>query len=415
MAEDTSSMKGVVFAGVDAVAVSDSVPMPRVEEPTDAVCRVIAAGLCGSDLHPFHGREAGLDVGCVMGHEMVGEVVEVGAAVKSIKVGQQVFAPFSTCCFGAVPPEGSSDESCSFCPHLPCRCPRGQLFGWRSAGVGLHGCQAEYVRVPLADGTLVERPPSVTLEESLLLGDVLSTAFFCAENAGIGNLDHLAAKYVDGATAPASAAPLVSSAGPHRTFVVVGCGPVGLLTVVAALELGQPGDILFAVDRVPERLAAAESLGARPLNFEDDDVVGIVRAASASKHGADASLEVVGAPSATRLAYDVLGPGGRLSSIGVHTEEHLAVSPGELYDKNCTYSSGRCPARLILSKILPVVSSGRWRTALASVVSHRLALDDAVKAYKMFDEKLDGCTKVILYPSGVPDDTKSAETPTSGV
>ena len=260
-------MKALTFAGKGRVSY-ESVDDPRIVQPHDAIVQVRAAGICGSDLHPFHEREKGLDHGAVMGHEFVGEVVEVGSDVRDFAPGDIVFSPFTTSC-----------GDCYYCRRgLTCRCTRGELFGWVHEGEGLHGAQAEYVRVPIADGTLMRIPEGVSDAAGLLLGDILSTGFFCAEQAGIGTIDdkgHLG--------------PVAAAAG--GTFAVVGCGPVGLMTIVAARHLG--AEELFAIDTIPARLALAEELGAIPLDFKADPVAEIVAEATDGR-GVDAAMEVVG-------------------------------------------------------------------------------------------------------------------------
>lgn len=282
-------MKAITFQDIESLAFEDA-DDPRIEQPTDVLVRVTAAGICGSDLHPYFGRELGLDVGTVMGHELVGEIVEAGAEVRDFSVGARVVAPFTTSC-----------GSCYYCSSgLTARCEVGQLFGWVEGGKGLQGVQAEYARIPLADGTLVAVPEGLDEAVALLAGDVLSTATYGAELAGVG---------------------------PGDLVVVVGCGPVGLLAIRAALERGA-GEVV-AVDRVPTRLATAELFGATPANFETGDPVEIVRERSEGR-GADAAIEAVGSPEATRLAADLLRHGGSLAALGVHSEPHLALAPGEI-------------------------------------------------------------------------------------
>ncbi|MGD8816388.1 MAG: alcohol dehydrogenase family protein [Acidobacteriota bacterium] len=361
-------MKAITFAGKDKVSY-DTVADAQLESATDVLVQVRAAGLCGSDLHPYHEREKGLDHGTVMGHEFVGEVVEVGAEVNAVRPGDTVFSPFTTSC-----------GRCFYCRRgLTCRCESGQLFGWVHDGKGLHGGQAEYVRVPLADGTLMKVPEDVSHAAALLLGDILSTGFFCAEQAGIGTIE--------------GAASGVAAALARGTYVVVGCGPVGLMTILAARYLG--AEELFAVDTVPERLRAAERLGAIPLDYRSDQVVDIVDEATEGR-GADAVMEVVGARAASETAIAVLRPGGVLSSVGVHTEERFGFTPVNAYDKNLTFRSGRCPARVYMQRLAPLVRDGKIDAEF--VFSHRMPLADGVRAYEMFDKKLDGCTKVLLEP-----------------
>ena len=163
-------MRAVTFHGVSKVSVEE-LPAPQLVDPTDVVVAVRVAAICGSDLHPYSGRETGLDRGTVMGHEFLGEVVEVGAAVARWAVGDRVVAPFTTSC-----------GVCWYCQRgLTARCELGQLFGWRQGGRGVHGGQADFVRVPLADSTLVRAPAGAADEAALLAGDVLSTGFYCAQ------------------------------------------------------------------------------------------------------------------------------------------------------------------------------------------------------------------------------------------
>lgn len=333
----------------------ETAPDPELCDPRDAIVRVTRTAICGSDLHVYHGRETGLDAGTVMGHEFVGVVVEAGPAA-GFAPGDAVVSPFTTSC-----------AACAPCRQgLTSRCEQGQLFGWVEGGRGLHGAQAEYVRVPLADTTLMALPADLSADEALLCGDVLATGFFCAQQGG-------------------------ARAG--ATVVVLGCGPVGLMAVVGARELG--ASAVQAVDALPERLALARGFGAEPLDLAAGNVAERVRAASDGR-GADVVLEAVGSPQASRLAYDLVRPGGTIAAVGVHTEARFAFTPGEAYDKNLTYRAGRCPARRMMERVLPLAQERRHD--LAAIVSHRLPLDEGPRGYELFDRKLEGCTKVVLAP-----------------
>ena len=347
-------MKALTFHGIQDIRCTH-VPDPKIEHSGDAIVRVTRSAICGSDLHVYFGRESGLDPGTVMGHEFMGEIVEVGSEVP-LKSGTMVISPFTTSC-----------GSCYYCREgLTCRCSSGALFGFVENGSGLQGTQAEYVRIPNAAGTLVPVPEGIADEEALLLGDVLSTGYFVADRADIR---------------------------PGATVAVVGCGPVGLMAIIGAREL-QAGRII-AIDTIPERLALARSFGAETLDFQTQDCVALVRAYTEGR-GADAVLEVVGSAAATRLSIDLLRPGGTLSVAGVHTEPHLAFSPGEAYDKNLTYRVGRCPARYYMDRLIPLLEEKRYN--LASIISHRLPLTDGPFGYTIFSEKREGCTKVLLTP-----------------
>lgn len=334
----------------------ESVPEPRLEAPGDVVLRVDLCAICGSDLHVYRGVEAGLDAGTVMGHEFLGTVIESGQAVRSFRPGTRAVCPFSTSC-----------GRCFACLRgLTSRCRESQLFGWVQGGRGLHGGQAELVRVPLADATLVALPADVPAEQALLAGDVLSTGFHCAENGGVARGD---------------------------VVVVLGCGPVGLCAVLGARALD--AELVLAVDSVPERLELAERYGARALRLGLDDVPTLVRAASENR-GADVVLEVVGSPQASALAYELVRTGGTISAPGVHNEPTFAITPGQMYDKNLTYRAGRAPARAYMERVLARLRARELD--LAGLFSHRMTLEEAPRGYEIFDQKKERCTKVLLAP-----------------
>lgn len=348
-------MKAITFRDVRSLALSE-VPEPVIEDPRDVVVAVELSAICGSDLHPYRGAEQGLDVGTIFGHEFLGRVVQVGADVGQLAVGDRVVAPFTTSC-----------GVCYYCRQgLTARCEYGQLFGWVQDGRGLHGAQAEQVRVPLADTTLMKVPESAHDEEALFAGDVLSTGAFVAELGGVQ---------------------------PGSSVAVLGAGPVGLMACVAAREAGAGS--VYALDAVAERLALAEGFGAVGLDFRQASTRERI-ADETEGRGVDAVLECVGSPQATRLAVDLVRPGGTVAAAGVHTEETFAFSPVEAYDKNLTYRAGRCPARRMMDRTLALV--GQRRLGLDAIVSHRLSLEEGVEAYRMFDERRDGCTKVVLRP-----------------
>jgi len=332
----------------------ESVFDPQIETPHDVIVKVHLAAICGSDLHVYHGREKGLDAGTVMGHEFVGEIVELGKGVSKLRKGDFVFSPFTTNC-----------GACFYCrKNLPCRCTSGQLFGWVQNSVGLHGGQAEYVRVPMAESTLLKIPETILAEEALLMGDVLSTGYFCADMADIK---------------------------PDGIYAVIGCGPVGLMAIIGARELG--AEKIFAIDAVPERLALAEKFGALAVDYQKQNVNEIIHEVTEGR-GADGVLEVVGSPSAAKMAIQLVRSGGIISVVGVHNEEHFAFSPNDAYDKNLTYKVGRCPARYYMEKLIPLVQKKKYD--LTSIFSHRLPLAEGPRGYKIFAEKLEGCTKVVL-------------------
>ncbi|KXZ48611.1 hypothetical protein GPECTOR_26g514 [Gonium pectorale] len=377
-------MQALVLAEEERVEFT-TVPCPRLVHTADVIVRVTACSVCGSDLHPYHGREKGIAPSTVVGHEFVGVVVAKGPQATGLEVGDRVASPFTSCC-----------GDCFYCRKgATCRCNHEQahLFGWVSEGEE-------------------KLPDDVSDEAGLLLGDILSTAFFCAERGEIG----------EGAVA-----------------VVLGCGPVGLLAVMVAKYLG--AEKVFAVDSVPERLAVAEELGAQPLTLGAqpltlgaqpltlgtgaESVVAAVQGATEGR-GADVVLEAVGSNGALRLAYDLVRPMGTISSVGVNTSSSFPFSPVDAYNKNVTFRSGRCPARAYMARLLPLVrepqqqqqqpaadgaasSSGvtaaegaapaakaalPWRR----IFTHRLPLSKGPEAYDMFARRADGCIKIVLDP-----------------
>ncbi|MEQ9377816.1 MAG: alcohol dehydrogenase family protein [Imperialibacter sp.] len=347
-------MKAITFQGKEKLSF-ETVKDPTIVHPTDVIVKVELTAICGSDLHVYREHEKGLDYGTAMGHEFFGEVVEIGNAVRSLKMGDRVVSPFTTSC-----------GLCYFCKiGLTCRCQHGQLYGWVEHGHGLHGAQAEYVRVPLADSTLVKSSEGLSEEQVLLTGDIFSTGYFCAENAGVR---------------------------PGGRYVVLGCGPVGLMAILAAKIQG--ADEIWAVDSIPERLAIAERYGAIAVDMAKTDVRELILQQTKGI-GVDAVMEVVGNPSAQQLAFDAVRPGGIISSVGVHTATNFTFSPVDAYNKNITYKTGRCPARHYMSKLLPLLFD--QKIDLSAIISHRLPLAHGVEGYRIFDQKLDKSLKIILH------------------
>lgn len=348
-------MQALTFGGIETIMYR-SVPDPKISEPTDAIVQISLSGICGSDLHVYHGKETGLDEGTVMGHEFTGTVIETGADVKKFPKGSRVLSPFTTSC-----------GECFYCRiGLTCRCERGNLFGWMQSGSGLHGAQAQFIRVPMADSTLIALSNDLSEEKGLLLGDIFSTGYFCADNAGM------------------------SSKG---TYIVIGCGPVGLMTIIAAKHLGAGN--LYAIDYQNERLQMAKEFGASPLNPSTIDVKAAIMDATGGR-GADAVMEVVGSSEAVRLAIGLLRPGGTISSVGVHTAGKFSFSPAEAYNKNLVYKTGRCPAHYYAEKLLREGVVQRY--PIEKIITHHFQLKEGARAYEVFDKKLDNCIKAVLHP-----------------
>lgn len=349
-------MQALTFGGKQIIDYS-TVKDPELLYPSDAIVKITMAGICGSDLHVYHGRETGLDHGTVMGHEFTGIVEEAGLDVKKFKKGARVLSPFTTSC-----------GECFYCRiGLTCRCEKGNLFGWVEKGHGLHGAQAGYIRVPMADSTLLSLSADLNEKKGLLLGDVFSTGYFCADNAGIK---------------------------PGGVYAVIGCGPVGLMTILAAKHLG--AETLFAIDVIPERLAIAATFGAIPLNPSLTDIKEEILSSTHGR-GVDAVMEVAGSDKTLKLAIDCIRPGGTISSVGVHTTKHFSFSPGEAYNKNLIYKSGRCPARHYAEKLLQEEVPQRY--AIEDIITHQFSLQEGATAYEVFDKKMDNCIKAVLLTS----------------
>jgi 2-desacetyl-2-hydroxyethyl bacteriochlorophyllide A dehydrogenase len=348
-------MKALTFTGKESITF-ETISDPQIIEPSDVIVNVKFCAICGSDLHVYHGRETGIDIHTCMGHEFTGEVIETGSAVKQLKIGDRVISPFTTNC-----------GHCYYCRiGLTSRCEKNQLFGWVENGIGLQGGQAEYVRVPLADSTLHPLPEDITYREALLLGDVLSTGYYCAHQAEIK---------------------------PHHCYGVIGCGPVGLMAICSAFMQG--AEHVYAFDTIPERLEKARQFGATVINAEKNDVVTWVKEHTLGR-GLDAVMDAVGNSSAGRLAYDLVRPGGIISVVGVCTDPHFSFSPTDAYNKNITYKVGRCPARYYIETLIPLVREHRFD--LASVFTHHFPLRDGVHGYELFANKKDNCLKVLLEP-----------------
>lgn len=349
-------MRGLIFKDVGKVEVEE-VPDPKIEEPTDAIVRVTTAPICGSDLHLFHGRVPGLTPGTVIGHELVGTVEEVGPEVKKVKPGDRVVGSFLVPC-----------GACWWCDRGEYNnCDNGNF---RALGYGmfsgdLQGAQAEKVRMPVADLTLLPIGDDLTDEQAVFAGDILTTGYYAARLANISKGD---------------------------TVAVIGCGPVGLFTLQYC-RLYEPVRLL-ALDSVPERLKVAESLGATPIDVSRKNPVIAVESLTEGR-GADVAIDCVGAEPAFRSAYEILRSGGHLVVVGVYVELEYAFPLGEAWRKNIKISfSGVTPVPRWWREALEAVREGKVDPTV--IISHTLPLEEGPKGYELFDNKQ--ATKVILKP-----------------
>lgn len=360
-------MHGLIFDGVEVVKFVRDLQDPVLLGPGDAIVAVERAGICGSDLHQYHGRED-VAAGTIPGHEFVGEIVEAGREVTQFIRGDRVFSPFTTCC-----------GHCFFCQnHLSSRCVSWQLFGYQppqgvdDGGRGIQGAQAQFVRVPQADATLVKLPGFLTVEDAMLMGDNFATGYFCADQAAIR---------------------------PDGITVVLGCGSVGLCAVTSARFLG--ADTVVAVDAVESRRHRAEQLGAETVTPEKAQSLVENLASKTGRVGADSVLEAVGSPAAQQLAFQLIRPGGTISAVGVHTEQHFSFSPEDAYNKNVSYRAGRCPVRSYLPTLIPAVADGRLTIPTEQIVTEASCpMIDGERAYQRFSSREADCVKILLDPSG---------------
>ncbi|KAH7202975.1 chaperonin 10-like protein [Fusarium oxysporum] len=340
------SMRAVVFKGPYQVAVEDR-PYPQIRKPTDAVLKVTSTALCGSDLHFYRGHLE-CPTGFICGHEFVGEIVEKGDDVKGFDIGDKVIVPFFSAC-----------QECYYCVRgQASRCKKGELFGNSAPANTIDGGQAEYVRVPLASTTLVKAPSGIPEELLVLMADIFPTGYF-------------------------SAARFLKDLSPHDkkefTTVVIGCGPVGICAITCALTMVKT---VYAIDSVPERLAEAEKIGAIPINLNDSPVEKIK--AATDGRGADVVMEIVGHANAFKLAFDLVRPWGKISSVGVHTEE-IPLNGLLCYGKNVTMAFGRCPVRSIFEEALDVLH--REQRKVGFLCGKTMSLEDAPQAYKDFEAR----------------------------
>ncbi|KAJ1943121.1 hypothetical protein GGF37_002794 [Kickxella alabastrina] len=362
MSDEAPAMNAVVFKKPYEVSY-ERVPRPINPQAGEAIVRVMACGLCGSDLHPYRGAEKGLREDTICGHEFAGIIEEAGKGVTFAR-GQRVAASFTTAC-----------GTCWFCTHnLSSRCDTVQLFGWvNESGCGIHGGQAQFVRVPHANGTLMALPDNVSFDEGVLLGDIFATGYFCAKNA----MSALA----DSQMTPA-----------EMTITVVGCGPVGLCAIISAKLLGV--GTIYAIDRVKSRLDMAAGVGAIAV-APGKSPLDVNCAVTQSGRGMDAVLEVVGTFDALDLCFQLVRPGGVVSSVGVHAHDKgFPVSPEQCYDKNITFRTGRCPARSLMPEVCQLLQSAD----IGRIISHRVPLSAASEMYRKFETQEKGVYKVIFDP-----------------
>jgi 2-desacetyl-2-hydroxyethyl bacteriochlorophyllide A dehydrogenase len=348
-------MKAVVLKRPHEVAVEE-VEKPSLLEPTDAVLRVELTAICGTDLHPFEGRiELGEDL--VLGHEFLGTIEEIGSAVNRVAPGDRAVA---SCVVN-----GGQCWACR--KNQPGRCASGRIFGMGLPFGGLGGGQAEYVLVPNADLVLRTLPDdgAGTEEDILFVGDIMATGYEAVRRA----------------------------LTPGDVVAVVGAGPVGLCSTMAAVALGASSVIV--VDRVPARLTEAEQIGAVGVNADTDDPADAVMDLTGSR-GADVVVDAVGHPSALLTACGLARPGGIISVPGAYTEPSIELPFGSLWMKGITITGGVANIVRYMDETMGLISAGKLNPS--RIISHRMPLSKAEDAYAMFHAR--EATKIILDPKG---------------
>jgi 2-desacetyl-2-hydroxyethyl bacteriochlorophyllide A dehydrogenase len=344
-------MRAVTFQAPGEVRVEEK-PEPELVAADDAVVRVEASGICGSDLHIYHGRVP-VEPGFTIGHEFVGTVLAAGADVQRVAVGDRVLGCFHTAC-----------ATCAPCLRGDYhRCRHGQTFGHGSHLGDLQGAQAEQLLVPRANLTLRRVPEGMSDEVALFAGDVMGTGYHAVAHAGLRAGD---------------------------TVAVLGLGPVGLCAVQAAAASGAAR--VFAIDSVEQRLRMAERFGAAPLHLTEDDPKRAVRAATDGQ-GVDVVVDAVGDPGPLAMAVSLCRDAGTVSGIGAYAGKG-EVPLGLAWLKGLTLRLGLANVIAHLDRVLALIEAGKLDPA--PLVTHRMKLDEAPEAYRIYDNR--EALKIVLTP-----------------
>jgi threonine dehydrogenase-like Zn-dependent dehydrogenase len=381
-------MKAMEYRGPFRVRVEDK-PMPRIEHPGDAIVKVTRSCICGSDLHLYHGMVPDTRVGMTFGHEFTGIVIEVGAEVEKLKVGDHVLVPFNIAC-----------GKCHFCKQgLFGNCHEsnaqatavGGIFGYSHTAGGYDGGQAEYVRVPYADVGPTVIPDWMDVDDAVLLTDVVPTGYQAAEMAGIQ---------------------------PGDTVVIFGAGPIGIMAARCAWLFGAGRVIVF--DYLEYRLEFARDYGpAEVYNFKEvDDVVTFMKKTTDGL-GADVAIDAVGMEASGNVWQTVMGrmlmlqsgsgialhwainsvkKGGIISIVGVYGPTGNLVPIGNVVNKGLTLRANQASVKRLLPRLIEHVKAGHIEPK--KLITHKVPLDDIADAYHLFSRKLDGCIKPVLVPGG---------------
>ena len=389
-------MKALCWYGKNDVRV-ENVPDPTVLNPRDAIIKITRTAICGSDLHLYDGYIPTMQKGDILGHEFMGEVVEVGSENRKLKKGDRVVVPFTISCGYCF---YCQKQLWSLCDNSnPNAWMAEKLYGFSPSGIygyshmmgGYAGGQAEYARVPFADVGPVRIPEDIPDEQVLFLSDIFPTGYMAAENCNIE---------------------------PGDTVAVWGCGPVGLFTIKSAYMLG--AERVIAIDKVPERLRMAEQeCGAMTLNFDDEDIFDKLKEMTGGR-GPDSCIDAVGLeahgtsvdalydrakaamflatdrPHVLRQAINACRKGGTVSIPGVYGGFLDKIPLGAAFNKGLTFKMGQTHVQKYMRPLLERVQKGEIDPAF--VITHRMRLDDAPDGYELFKHKQDNCIKVVLKP-----------------
>lgn len=378
-------MKAVTYQGIKDVAVKE-VQDPSLEKPDDILVRITHTAICGSDLHLVHGMVPGLPHDYIIGHEPMGIVEEVGKDVTKVKKGDRVIIPFNVAC-----------GQCRYClSNLESQCDNsnphgdaGGYFGYSETFGGYAGGQAEMLRVPYANFIPFVIPEHCEMEDErlLFLSDILPTAYWGVDHAGVK---------------------------PGDTVVVLGCGPVGLLTQKFAWMKG--AERVIAVDYIGYRLEHAKRTNqVEIINFEDEKNIGN-HIKEMTSGGADVVIDCVGmdgkktvlemVETALKLQGGTLGPiliasqavrkGGTIQLVGVYGMRYNAFPLGDLFSRNIKLLMGQAPVIHYMPELFTLIESEQLDPT--DIITHRLPLSEARRGYELFDEKKDDCIKVVLRP-----------------
>ena len=388
-------MKALVFHGKMDVRV-ENVPDPQILNPGDAIVEITRTAICGSDLHLYHGLMPTMEAGDILGHEFMGEVVEVGSAVKNLRKGDRVVVPFTiSCgsCFHCKRDEHSLCDNSNTNPTLAEAAygfATAGLFGYSHLLGGYAGGQAEFVRVPFADVGCLKVPDSVSDEKALFLSDIFPTGYQAAENAAIREGDSVA---------------------------VWGCGPVGLFTIKSA-QMFDPEKVI-AIDGVDERLELARKIGAVTVDYRTENPLVRIPELTGGR-GADACIDAVGMeshgrgpgaiydkakhllrmqtdrPNVLRQAIQTCRKGGTVSVPGVYGGGIDKLNFGAAFGKGLTFKMGQTHVQKYMKPLLEKIVNNEIDPTF--LITHRDSLLDAADSYERFSQMNDRCIKVVLNP-----------------